>query len=439
MITNAYAKGSGGDMAILSSLISEMRRVFDEPDITVASIDDLAHMRELFPDVRSVSSLITTIWDEDAGRASKLVSLLRNWIAASIWALSFRLTGKRPDRLLIDAEKEAMNRLADADLVIGVGGGYIREFPGFMKIIDLGLTLRMLILSRQMGKITMLYSQSIGPFGNKAQEMLAGRILRKMKLIITRESISKDLLLEMGVEKDRISASVDAAFLVRKQNPISAPLPPEFKDIRKDFQGPLIGVTARAWLGKKAQDNFERQLARTLDIIARKYDARIVFVPQATIERHADDDRIVQKRIWEMMGRKDRAINLRGAYDFRTLLSIYENLDFMIGTRFHSAIFSLTARVPALVIAYEHKATGIMKDLGLEEWVADIDKLDGEAFAGMFDSLHQERDAYLARLDRSLPAYLDIASNSADMIRKIYLTSKDTEKVFAINKNETKA
>jgi colanic acid/amylovoran biosynthesis protein len=440
MITNAYAKGSGGDMAILSSLISEMRRVFDRPDITVASIDDLAHMRELFPDVRSVSSLITTIWDENASRVSKLLALMRNWIAGGLWALSFRLTKKRPDWLLIDAEKESMNRLADADLVVGVGGGYIREFPGFMKIVDLGLTLRMLILSLWMGKTTVLYSQSIGPFGNRYQQKLAGYVLRKMRLIITRESISTKLLLEMGVEEENLVSSVDAAFLVRGQNPESAPLPPEFKDIKRDFhfQGPLIGVTARAWLGKEAQDNFEKQLARALDIIAERYDAHIVFIPQATIERHADDDRIVQKRVWDEMAQKDRATNLRGAYDFRTLLSIYENLDFMIGTRFHSAIFSLTARVPALVIAYEHKAVGIMEDLGLGKWVVEIDKLSGDEFAEMFDGLYRDKDAYLRTLQETLPDYIAKAESSADMIEETYLASKDPEKVFAVDEDEAK-
>jgi colanic acid/amylovoran biosynthesis protein len=439
MITNAYAKGSGGDMAILSSLISEMRRVFDEPDITVATIDKLSHMQELFPDVRSVSSLITTVWNENASRPQKLLSLVKNWTAASLWALSFRLFKNRPNWLLDDAEKESLNRLADADLVVAVGGGYIREFPGLIKIIDLLLTLRMLILSRQMGKTTVLYSQSVGPFGNKAQEKLAGFVLRKMQFIITRESISKKLLLRLGVEENKIMASVDAAFLVRKQNPEKAPLPQEFENIRKNYSGLLVGVTARAWLNKKAQDNYEKQLAYALDTIAERYNARIIFVPQATIERHSDDDRIVQKRIFDMMRQKNRAINLRGAYDFRTLLSIYENLDFMIGTRFHSAIFSLTARVPALVIAYEHKATGIMEDLGLSEWVTDIDKLEGEKLSRMFDKLYQEKDLYLAQLDKSLPAYIDIASSSADKIKEIYLAHKKTEKMLAINEDETEA
>lgn len=439
MITNAYAKGSGGDMAILSGLISEMRRVFDEPDITVATIDELAHMRELFPDVRSVSSLITTVWDEDAPRLQKLVSLLRNWTAAALWAVSFRLSGNRPDWLLCQAERESMNRLADADLVVGVGGGYIREIPGLMKIIDLSLTLRMLILSRSMGKATVLYSQSIGPFGNRFQERLAGLVLKRMQLIITRESISTKLLVRLGVGPQKIMSSVDAAFLIRRQHPEAAPLPGEFSAIQRNFQGPLIGVTARAWLGKKAQDNFETQLAHALDLIAAKYDARIVFIPQATIERHSDDDRIVQKRVFDRMQQKSRAVNLLGAYDFRTLLAIYEKLDFMIGTRFHSAIFSLTARVPSLVIAYEHKAVGIMEDLGLGGWVTDIAHLDGDSLALMFDRLYREKDSYLRQLDQTMPGYLDIALSSADRIRETYLAHQQAKKVLAINENETKA
>lgn len=420
LITNAYAKGSGGDMAILASLINEMRRVFEAPEIVVASIDNPDSMQSIFPDTRFTSSLITTVWDEKARRLSKLASLIKNMLASHLWAVIFRLSGSRPDFLLKASEREAMNHLADADLVVGVGGGYIREEAGLMKIVDLTLTLRMLNLSCLMGKTTVLYSQSIGPFGNKAQEMLASYVLKKICLIETRESISTGLLKRLGVRKDRILESVDAAFLVRKLS-IDAELPQEFRIIDRNFSGPLVGVTARSWLDAKSQDRFERNMAEALDQIAKEYDARIVFIPQTTVMRHSDDDRIVQKRIYESMQEKGRAVFLEGAYTYQELLGIYGRLDLIIGTRFHSAIFALTGRVPALVIAYEHKAEGIMADLGLKEWVIDIRKVDAKIVVDHFDRLYDEKNDYLSRLEAALPAYIDKAQDAADKIKDAYL------------------
>lgn len=423
VIANAYAKGSGGDMAILAVLIAELRRVFDNPDITVATIDKNANMEPLFPDVRFVSSLITTIWDEDSSnRIAKLYSLIKNGLSTILWGLCYKYGKKRPDWLLQNSEKETMNRMADADLVVGVGGGYIREIPGFLRIMDLCLTLRMLCLSQLMGKMTVLHSQSIGPFGNKYQEKLAGYVLRRMQFIVTRESISLKLLEKMGVKKELTMDSVDAAFLARKRILAPSPLPEEFTSIERNHSSPLIGVTVRDWLSGKAQKRYEKEMAIALDRIAEKYDARIVFIPQTTVERNEDDDRVVQKRIFEEMRQKNRAVCLDGSYDYQTLLSIYANLDFLIGTRFHSVIFSLTAEVPTLVIAYEHKADGIMKDLGLDEWVIKMENVDSLSIADTFTKLYEEKDAYCGHLKKALPGYIARAEKSVEKIKEVYLS-----------------
>ena len=425
LVANAYAKGSGGDMAILAVLISELRRVFDNPDITVATIDTNANMEPLFPDVRFVPSLITTIWDEQSNnRIGKLYSLLRNGLATTIWSLVYRYGKKRPDWILRESEKTAMNALADADLVVGMGGGYIREIPGFLRIMDLVLTLRMLYLSHLIGKMTVLHSQSVGPFGNKFQEKFTGYVMRRMQFIITRESISLKLLKKMGIKEELISGSVDAAFLVRGESFVSKPLPEDFTSIKKDYSGPLVGVTARDWLGEKAQGRYEKEMALALDHIAEKYDARIVFIPQTTVERNTDDDRIVEKRIFENMRQKNRAVLLEDSYDYQTLLSIYGSLDFLIGTRFHSAIFALTAKVPTLVIAYEHKAEGIMKDLGLAQWVVKMEDVDSLSIGDTFIRLYEAKDIYLKHLEKALPDYITQAESSVEKIKEIYLSQE---------------
>lgn len=439
LITNVYAKGSGGDMAILGSLIYELRRVFPGAQVSVATIDDPKNLNSLFPDVHCISSLITTVWKDDAGQISKLLSLLRTRISTGMWALCFRFLGKRPDLILKRSERESMNCIADADLVVGVGGGYVREDKGILKIIDLSLTLRMIVLSRLMGKTTVLHSQSVGPFGNRIQERLAAFVLNRLQLVLTRESVSRQVLKRIGVKDKIIVESVDAAFLVRGQNLEPLPLPDEIEGVGRNESSPLVGVTARAWLGKESQDRFERELAKSLDWISERYGARILFIPQTTVDRHTDDDRIVQKRIMEYMQHKDRAIFMKGAYDYKTLLQVYSNLDFIIGTRFHSAIFSLTAEVPALVVAYEHKAIGIMEDLGLGEWVIRIEDVDTLTLDDKFEKLFENREKYIQQLRRVLPDYTRRAQKSVETIKDTYLALEGLEELPAINDHEAEA
>lgn len=122
------------------------------------------------------------------------------------------------------------------------------------------------------------------------------------------------------------------------------------------------------------------------------------------------------------MRQKNRAVYLDGSYDYQTLLSIYANLDFLIGTRFHSVIFSLTAEVPTLVIAYEHKADGIMKDLGLDKWVIKMENVDSLSIADTFTRLYEEKDIYCEHLKKALPGYIARAEKSVERIKEIYLS-----------------
>jgi colanic acid/amylovoran biosynthesis protein len=99
----------------------------------------------------------------------------------------------------------------------------------------------------------------------------------------------------------------------------------------------------------------------------------VVLIPQVTTDYLGDDDRIVERRIAGYCGSSPLRIDER--VDFRDLKGLYSACDLMLGTRFHSVIFALTSMVPCLAIEYEHKTRGIMRDLGLEEWVLPIDEV----------------------------------------------------------------
>jgi colanic acid/amylovoran biosynthesis protein len=86
------------------------------------------------------------------------------------------------------------------------------------------------------------------------------------------------------------------------------------------------------------------------------------------------------------------------------LQAAYSRLDLLVATRMHSAIFALSAGVPALAIGYLHKSAGIMEMLGLERYVLDIDTIDAERLCAVADRLWDERAAVRARIATRIPA-----------------------------------
>ena len=110
--------------------------------------------------------------------------------------------------------------------------------------------------------------------------------------------------------------------------------------------------------------------------------------------------------------------------DHRQIKAAYNQLDFLIGTRFHSVIFSLTSGVPCIAIEYEHKSRGIMRELGLEHWVLAIGDVTEAGLGSLFDKMVRERDAYRNQLTRVMPQYVRRANAVTGMLAAAWQSSQ---------------
>jgi colanic acid/amylovoran biosynthesis protein len=304
---------------------------------------------------------------------------------------------------------------AEADLVIAVGGGYLRGQRDLTSIYNLMLLTHPTFVSAALGKPTALYAQSFGPFYHKFEERLMRYVCdHNVSTIITREQISKDLLEKIGVTFP-IVKSVDVGFLFTAPKPV---------DLRKMLKAKpkqlIVGITVRAWMQPEKQAKYEQAIASLADHLVTTYDAKVVFIPQVTAAFHNDDDREVGKRVRKLIKHKNGVEVLTKNYDHHEIKALYSDLDYIVGTRFHSIIFSLTAYVPALAIEYEHKTSGIMKDLGLNDWWVRIEDVSAELLIKKTDDLLKHGDAYRKKLHKVLPDYIKQASDSIDIVADTY-------------------
>jgi colanic acid/amylovoran biosynthesis protein len=263
-------------------------------------------------------------------------------------------------------------------------------------------------------KITIGYSQSVGPFGNRFQEFMARYTVSKMNAIVVREKISENILNKWGITKN-VYLSVDSGFMFKPE--IDSKLKHKL-GIPEDKK--IVGVTVRSWLSDEMQEKYEKDIAFLCDYVSEKFDFFVVFIPQVTVENHNDDDRLSSRRVISYMNNKDKVIMLNDKFDHNVIKSIYGSLDYLIGTRFHSVIFALTSMVPSIAIQYEHKTRGIMRDLNLEKWVIDIDKTDKNELVKMFDDLYLSKAEYVNQLKSNLPSYVEKAKGTIEILKSIY-------------------
>lgn len=303
----------------------------------------------------------------------------------TIWALIYNYFGFN----LKIKNREILEKYAESDWILVCGGQnivHINQIPV--------IPLYEIFFSKLLNKKVMLYAQSIGPFLHNYSKPLIRMILNKVDIITTRETISKDTLMELGVNVP-IFVTADAAFalpVISKQNSLSKLK----KDSNFSKNGLNIAITAIPWDFPKELDykkksrmyeNYIKSLSICADYLIERYNANIIFFPQVTIPR-VKNDIPISKKIFNRMDNKSSVSILEKDYSPEELKGMYGCMDLLLGTRFHSCIFALSMGVPTLAIEYDgHKAYGIMKLLGLEEFVIEIEKINSTELSLKTDKL----------------------------------------------------
>lgn len=401
LITHAYAKDNKGDAAILSVLLSQLKTIFPSSEIKISTHDDVSVNRD-FERVENISSFSYLAIHEYKNIIIKTLFLTYIFTSTFIWALIYRLFKINFSIILTRKIKRISKEFKSSDLIVAIGGGYIRSKPTLMDTINLLIVLHPIFLSLILKKKIILYSQSIGPLSTSFQRFVAKFVLNRVNLIMAREDHTLEALEALGIRKEILIRTIDVGFLFEGKSDLS------LQEVMGEevVEGKiLVGITVRKWLTEEKQKYFELEIAKFIDLITKDANVLAVFIPQVSSELHNDDDRDVASRILAQVKNKYQVVNLREIYTHHEIKSFYKSLDFIVGTRFHSVIFSLTSYVPAIAIEYEYKTSGIMKDLGLSKWVIKMEDVTAENLFEKFENLKLESDKYKELLRLRLPVY----------------------------------
>lgn len=414
IISHVYSFDNKGDAALLSVLSKDIHRVFKHASIIILTMDSITN-NEKFEENFVQTSFMHYAMKRFETKPLILLNSLYIMLSSILWAYFYRLT-KISLPIEINLKKLCL-LYANAELILPVGGGYLRsQKNGIGSWLNIALLLHPIKIGSILKKPTILYTQSIGPFSNKLEELMIKNALNNdVEASIIREDKSVELLRKIGVNRN-IYRSIDSGFAFSSNG--------KKYDIRKllaiEKDRIIIGITARNWMSAEAQSRYELALSQTIRHIITKYKASVVLIPQVTAEFHGDDDRMVHNRIYEMVQDLKNVYVINEKLDHYQIKSAYDALDLVIGTRFHSVIFSLTSYVPAIAIEYEHKTGGIMKDLALDKWVIKIEEVDIKNLSKMFDKLMLERTGYKKYLKNIMPGYIKKKENAIKIVQEKY-------------------
>ncbi|MBR5156068.1 MAG: polysaccharide pyruvyl transferase family protein [Clostridia bacterium] len=259
-------------------------------------------------------------------------------------------------------------------------------------------------------KKLMLWGASIEP------DEIPGELANHLKifdLIVARESITYNALMENGFEGKAFLAP-DPAFLLETEE---LPLPENWKE------GQMVGINLSPLILNYSQDKEAviSSIYALVQHIIDSTDMNIALIPH--VRHSTTDDVSVLKPIYEKFKDTDRIVLIDDKnLSCKQLKGYISRCRFFMGARTHSIVAAYSSGVPAIAFGYSVKAKGIARDLfGTEENLVlpvqtfDEPKLSVDAFDYMMEHEEELKGIY----EEKLPEYKQRAQQTICFLRNL--------------------
>jgi len=231
--------------------------------------------------------------------------------------------------------------LRQTDLLISGGGSLLQDVTSSKSLF---YYLSVILMGKLMGKKVMLFAQGIGPIKSPLARVLTRWVCNIADVMTVRDDGSSEELKHMGVEKSKIIVTADAVFSLPEADKKQGQ-----EILRAKGMGtkPLIGIALRHWQGEA---RYVKEFALAAERLQDIYGAQIVFIP---LQFPADTQ--VAEKVIKAMTNSDNVFVLGKGFSTEEYLAIVSNLNLLIGMRLHALVFAALENIPFMAISYDPK------------------------------------------------------------------------------------
>lgn len=261
---------------------------------------------------------------------------------------------------------------------------------------------------KKLGKKTVLWGCSVGK-----EDLSEDKIkdLKTFDLIVTRESMTYETLINCGIDKNTVLYP-DPAFTLDIDTAFGSSF---------EVKPNTLGFNISSLIGEYAGEgeSIESIAVGFLGYVLENSDKNILLIPHVT--KKEDGDQLILGRIAEKLG-SERVSVVPDTLTAAQYKSIISRCEMFIGARTHATIAAYSTCVPTLVIGYSVKSKGIAKDIfsdynGLVVPVSEI--TDTQKLIEAYVSFEKKAEIYRSLLKEKMPEYIKAAKASVNELFKI--------------------
>ncbi|WP_286138789.1 polysaccharide pyruvyl transferase family protein [Arthrobacter sp. OV608] len=371
MIIHAYSSTNSGDGLLVTEALNILNTAFPDVAVSLVALDpESFHSREFASILHPLSGGLHSISKIETVKLG-LVRLVRR-----------------------DRPQTIAQLVSEADLIVGVGGGYLRA-KGPIEGFKMGLT-NFVQLPNHAERTPFVYlPQSIGPFSFGIGRLTSRRLARAAVV--------------MGRD-DRTIAQLG--------KPVDATRLPDMAILGLPgvWQGPSsvapekrgnVGVVARE-LGRGRRAAAYR---RNLLELQEKVDGE--WLTQASARGNNDPD------FYRSLGHEGATRSLKDVVEGESNVP-----PVIVSVRLHGAIQSIRAGVPSVHLSYERKGWGAYEDLGISAYVHNAFDFDLELVVRQTRDLSEDASGYWQAVENALPDIRAKRQRLVDVLRSTVATSR---------------
>ena len=235
-----------------------------------------------------------------------------------------------------------------------------------------------LLIAMKLGKPIFYYGRSIGPFWDEPEEkkvfkQQAVRILNYASYVSLRDATSIKIAKDLGI--NNVIETTDTAFLDYPQVNIPEEILREIG--RKEYVVfvPNSLIWHYFYRGKATGEEVVAYWSKVARMIAKHYpNHKIVMLPQTSLQGKVFDDKYLFQDIQKHCPEIDIFVS-DDIYSSDIQQQIIRGADAVFGARYHTIVFAINNNVPFVSLSYEHKMSGLLEELSLQDEMIDITKL----------------------------------------------------------------
>lgn len=314
--------------------------------------------------------------------------LMFSFLLLQPWILNlFYPFFNREKKLSIDTFKEA-------DAIFIKGGGFVHYYGGLTSFYYAYFSLYHIFFAARHKKEIYFMPNSMGPYDGPFIKWIVKKALKKCNLVAVRETLSQKMAKEeLGMT---FPFYPDLALYLPNSSL-------KKEDILKKYNIPqgkkIVAITMRPHRFPKSKTPkedylyFKQEIAKFIEWLYSQNYLPMLVDHTLAINTN-ENDAICIHEVTQMLNSNHFFYFSDKNLNCQELKSIYSICDYIVGTRFHSVIFSFSNLVPGLAITYTgNKAQGIMHDFGLDEYAINIETVTCNTLKQKFIKVTQEEDA----------------------------------------------